>query len=454
MEPKAFSVRLFPVIPWVCALFFAFLPASAYAGTFRLDASVDRTELDLGDTLQFTLTLTVDGSLTFQPNLYTPTFDGFDAQGPAQSYSSNWINGASTLVYTMVWQLEAKKPGRFVLGPYRVSDNDALNGHIERVTRPIVITVRHPTGLGFPMPSTASSAQQASEPGPDAASLHGIKPDRGIPWTLMAEVFAALLALLALLAWVAQRNPLKVVEEPLPADPAQAAIARLDKALRVFLAGADGRAYAVGVGEALRQYLRQRLDMRPGLTLGEAMQALRLRAPHVQPGRVGLLRQRLELLLYGGSEFRPGDQEQLDLDARGLIRGLEAARKLSPAQQALSKSLERMAKLWQEGQAKGAWMGMRSAVVEHLRKSLTLGPGPLPKMALERALRTLDAPELLRTLSGLLAEQPPRGTPSGPLVERLLRLVQVLDSMDQGLIHGGGPDDSDHNFSTDHEGEA
>jgi BatD DUF11 like domain len=404
--------------PWICALFLAFLPAWASAGTFQLDASADHTELELGDTLQFTLSLTVDGSIMFQPTVSTPTFDGFDAQGPSQSYSSTWINGASTVVYTWTWELEADKPGRFVLGPYKASGKDPLNGDIERSTTPIVITVRRPQGINYPMPSQGASPQ---DQGPDAGSLHDIKPDRGIPWMLMAGVFGGLLLLLLVLALVAQHNPPKVAEEPLPSDPAQAAIARLDRAVRDYLAGSDGRAYATNVGEALRLYLRQRLDMRPGLTLGEAIRTLRLQAPQLQPQRIQALRQRLELLLYGGSEFRPEDREQLDLDARGLIRGLEAARKLSPQQQALLKSLNRMAGLWKEGQVKSAWMGMRAATVEHVRVALALGPGPLPRLALTRALRPLDAPELIRTLDALFTGQPPRGGNAQQLSEGLMR---------------------------------
>jgi hypothetical protein len=438
MELKAFSARLVGMAPWICAFFLAFLPAWASAGTFQLSASVDRTQLELGDSLQFTLSLTVDGSLTFQPNVVTPTFDGFDAQGPSQSYSSSWINGASTLVYTWTWELEAKKAGRMILGPYRASAKDALNGNIDRSTDPIVIMVQRPKGLNYPLPSQAASGSQSGqEPEPDAGSLRGIKPDRGIPWVLMAEAFGGLLLLLIILALIGQHNPPQVVEEPLPADPAQAAIARLDRAQRDYLSGADGRLYAIKVGEALRLYLRQRLDLRAGLTLGEAIRTLRLQAPQVQPQRVGVLRQRLELLLYGGSEFRLEDREQLDLDARGLIRGLETARKLTPAQQALSKTLTRMAELWKEGQAKSAWMGMRSATVEHVRKAQGLGPAPLPQAALARALRSFDAPELIRSLDSLASEAPPRGYYAETLADRLLRLAQALDSLGPDRLNNG-----------------
>ncbi|MGH7443150.1 MAG: BatD family protein [bacterium] len=433
------------------------VPLSAFAGTFQMSGSVDKTELDLGDSLQYTLTISVEGNPTFQPTMAaSPTFDGFDVQGPTQSQSFSWINGASTDVYTWTWTLEAKQPGRFKLGPYRASANDALNGVIERETKPITITVRHPKGLAYPLPELTPQTQAA----PDVAAFHGIKPDWAASWILAAEAFGLLIVLLALLAWVAQRNPPVVVEEVLPSDPVQAAFARLDKAQKSFLVSADGRVYSAQVGEALRQYLRQRLDLRPGLTLGEAVRALRLRAPQVGPGRVQALRQRLELLLYGGLDFQPEEQAGLDLDARALIRGLEDTRKLTPAQQALSKSLDRMAALWREGQVKSAWMGMRSAWGVHARKSLGLGPGSLPRAVLGRMLKPLDAPELSRVLDALFTEQPPRGADPALLASRILSLAQALDALNKELFavgsppRGEGAEDVDTDSSTEPEGDA
>lgn len=414
------------------ALLLAFLPAFAWAGDFQLSGSVDKSTLDLGDTLEYTLTLTVNGSLDFQPQIDKPDFPaGFQAGEPSQSQSFNWINGASTQVYTWTWALEADQPGTYTLGPYHAAANDALNGRIDRRTQPITVTVRHPQGLGYPLPGAAQpQAQSASqpEPPPDEGELHGIKPDRGIPWAELGEALGGLLAVLALIAWLAQRNPPKVVEEPLPSDPVRAALQRLDQARTAFKTVPDGRLYAGRVGEALRLYLRSRLDLRPGLTLGEAFQALRARAPQVL-ARGRSLRQSLELPLYAGSELGEEGQLALDNGARSLIESLEQARKLNPEEQALSKQLDRLAALWGEGQAKSAWMGMRSAVGAHLRKSLGLGPGALPKADLLRALRPLDAPELARALEALFVEAPPRGAEPKALATRLLALAQALDSV-------------------------
>ena len=78
---------------------------------------------------------------------------------------------------------------------------------------------------------------------------------------------------------------------------------------------------------------------------------------------------------------------------------------------------------------------MRSALEEHTRKSWSLGPGPLPRAALARALKPLDAPELLRSLDALSLGLPPRGVQAETMPERLLRLAQALDA----AVQGGGP---------------
>jgi len=436
---------------WIFAFLIASLPALAWSGNFDLNAAVDRNELELGETLQFTLSLTVHGNLTFQPAVAQPSFDGFDAQGPYPSYSSIYINGVPTITSTWVWQLEAKKSGRLVLGPFHATAKDALNGNIDRATQPIVITVRRPQGLNYP-----TAAPDAQAPAPVDGSLRDIKPDRELPWVPLAEAFGALVGLLGLLAFVAWSNPPKVVEEPMPADPAQAAVLRLDRALQALAVSADGRAYAVAVGEALRQYLRQRLGLRPGLTLGEAVRALRQEAPQVRPREVPALRQRLEMLLYGGSAFTEEDRGFVDLGARELIRGLESARRLSPDQAALQKALERMAELWkQPSQAKSAWMGMRSAVQAHLRSACGPGWRTLPRPRLAAALGTLDAPELLRSLDLVFSDKPPRGADPGELARRLLRLAQAVDSVDKGLLleRGGGPGDGEDEPAPEDEGD-
>lgn len=413
---------------WHFALFLAFLPAWAGAGTFELDASVDRNELDLGDSLHFTLRVTEHDNLAFQPQVTTPTFDGFEAQGPQTAYSVSWVNGSQTLVQTWTWELEAQKSGRLVLGPYHAMAKDALNGDIERATTPIVITVRQPKGLNYP------SLNPTPEPQEPDGTLRDIKPDRGLPWILVGEALAALLVLLTVLALLSQPAKRKEPEEILPADPAQAALLRLDKALQAFMVSADARAYSASVGEVLRVYLRQRLELKSGMTLAESVRALRFQAPTVQPQRLNALRARLELLIYGGAAFTDGDREALDGEARDLVRGVEAAKKLTPAQLELAKNLERLAGLFKEGQAKGAWMGMRSAVQLHLKAALGLGRRAVPYGPLAAALKTFESPDLLRCVEWLRSEQPPRGVYPEDLIRRLGVLAQAADTLDKNLL--------------------
>jgi hypothetical protein len=450
MKPKDFFSRLLHMRAWLLALLLA-APLWAYAGTFDLDASVDHNDLELGETLQFTLRLTVHGSLAFQPNIATPDFTGFQAQGPSQSYSSTWINGQATIVYNLTWELEAVKAGRFVLGPYRATAKDAAQGDIERLTQPIVVTVRHPKGLTLPSQASQPSADaQDQEPAPDVNSLHDIKPDRALPWSLVGLALAALLGLLGLLVWLARPRAEREPEEAMPADPAQAAILKLDRALQLYLIQNDGRAYATAVGETLKQYLRQRLGLRPGLTLGEAFRDLRRRYPQVLPRRAQALRQRLDLFVYGGAAFPAEEREALDLDARDLIRGFESAAQPSAVLEEFSKALGHLAGVWREGQAKSAWMGMRAAALERFKAACgSPARRALPKGTLAAALRTLEAPELLRTLDWLDTEVPPRGADPEETVERLMRLAAAVESFDKAVLKQAAASETQADKDTD-----
>ncbi len=428
----------------ILAVLMLLLAPAARAGDFDLSARTDKAEVDLGDTLQFSLTLTVHGDLTFQPQLDLPTtFKGFDAQGPSESQSFSWVNGASTDVYTWTWTLEAQVPGRYTFGPYRATANDALNGRLRRATRPVVVLVRHPQGLGSTLASLAPTpSPQPTPPPPDAAALRGIRPDWGLPWGWVAAVYGGLLLVLGIAAGLSRGRRAPPKEEPLPADPVAAAYRRLDLARREFETGRDARGYAIRVGEALRLYLRQRLDLRPGLTLAEAVAALRGRAPQVPPGPVSDLRRRLELQLYAGGALDPEELGTLDAGARDVIRALEGSRRLTPAQRDLAKALDRMASVWASGQAKSGWLGMRSAAVEHIRKALALGPGPLPKAALTRMLRPMESPELARTLDSLGFEEPPRGSDPKAVAGGLLALAQALEAARGAVFDEDGPRDA------------
>ena len=177
--------------------------------------------------------------------------------------------------------------------------------------------------FGFAGIVTALRSQQPSEPTADDSGLHDIKADRGLPWAQLGLVFGAFAAVLSLLVWWARRPAQEEAPLPQVRDPRALAFKQLDAALKRLAAG-DEKGFTLGAAQALRGYLRQRLDLRQEATLAEAMRACLRRLPDApERERAEGLRLRMELLLYGDAAFKPEDAGTLDQGSRALIDSLE-----------------------------------------------------------------------------------------------------------------------------------
>jgi hypothetical protein len=301
-------------------------------GTFELSAAVDRTEVELGEPLHYSITLQVNGRLDFPVQMETPSFPGFQASEPSRSDSSSWINGAVTEVHSFTWELVPIKAGTVVLAPVKANAKDAVNGDVTKYTDAISIQVKKPKNayMGLspppeatPLPTYALQSQLPSQPVADDSGLHDIKADRGLPWTRLGAVAAAFAAVLAFLAWWARRPTAEAPALPVVRDPRSLAFKQLDAALKRLAAG-DEKGFTVGAAQALRGYLRQRLDLRSEATLAEAVRACTRRLPDASDReRADELHQRLELLLYGDASFKSDDAGLLDEGSRALINTLE-----------------------------------------------------------------------------------------------------------------------------------
>jgi hypothetical protein len=292
---------------------------------------VDRVEVELGEALRYTLVLQVNGRLDFPVQIETPKFEGFQAQGPGRTNSSTWINGAVTEQNIFSWDLIPIKVGTLQLPPIKANGKDAATGEVVKQTKGFSITVKRPknayNGLAPQAPQALPTypLQSQAQPSPalDDTGLRDIKADRGLPWLQLAGVFGAFGAVLALLAWVARRPGREEPVLPTVKDPRALAFKQLDAALQRLAAG-DEKGFALGAGQALRGYLRQRLDLRYEATLGEAVRAAARRLPDAadkEAARELLLR--LELLLYGDAAFKAADQGLLDQGSRDLINTME-----------------------------------------------------------------------------------------------------------------------------------
>ena len=285
------------------------LAAPARAGTFDLAASVDRDRLELGESLQLKLAVKIDGQLAFPPQLEQPQFDGFQAQGPQQMQNVQWVNGAMSMEVGLVWELTAVKAGTLTLGPFEVHAKDPATGEIRKRTQPITVRVTRPKGLSFPGAQPQPTIDLSRVPGaqgPEEEALRDIKPDRPFPWHWAAlGALAGLGALFGLLTWWRRRPK---GPPPLPGirEPGQWALEQLEKARQGLAPGGEA-GFVLRAGGILHEYLRQRLQRGPDLTLQEGLRLAGRRAASL--GQEAELGPRLARILYGGVTPEPADAD-------------------------------------------------------------------------------------------------------------------------------------------------
>jgi hypothetical protein len=299
------------------------LPLAGWTGTFEVTASVDRHELELGESLRLTLSLSVQGQLDFAPQLEQPRFDGFEARGPQQLQSMQWVNGSVSVNQSLVWELTAVKAGRLTLGPFVVSGKDARLGDIVKKTQALTVTVRRPKNLAFKALATPGPGEEGWQaPQRDEEQLRDIKPDRPFPWLRVGLwVGGSLAALALLLTWWRRRPPVPLGPPP-PRDPAQWALEQLER-LRQGLQSGGERTFVLACAALLRDYLRHRLDLRFEATLNEGLRELARRAKDLDdPREVG---RRLDWLLYGGGTVEPADADWSYQSVRAVIIAAERA---------------------------------------------------------------------------------------------------------------------------------
>jgi len=74
-------------------------------------AKVNKRRVALNERLQVTFTVNKDGD-----NFRAPNFDGFNAQGPSQSVSRQWVNGKSSYQKSFTYFLTPQRKGKYAVG--------------------------------------------------------------------------------------------------------------------------------------------------------------------------------------------------------------------------------------------------------------------------------------------------------------------------------------------------
>ncbi len=113
---------------------FCSLVVHALAADATVTASVDRTNISIGESFTYTLTVKGEGLGSFSPQL--PTLDGFEVHSRHQSQSTKIINGRVSRQLAFKYIMTPKKRGQLTIGSAVVK----VSGQTYR-TDPIKITV-------------------------------------------------------------------------------------------------------------------------------------------------------------------------------------------------------------------------------------------------------------------------------------------------------------------------
>ncbi len=113
------------------------LTVSAWAKNGAIVAAVDKAAVDMGDSIQFTLTLHGETAGTELSPVKFP--EGFLVAGRTQSTNISFESGAMQKATELIYVLVPQRPGTFTLGPFTVKRSGK-----QFSTAPIEVTVKKP----------------------------------------------------------------------------------------------------------------------------------------------------------------------------------------------------------------------------------------------------------------------------------------------------------------------
>lgn len=143
--------RIFALI----STFLLMLSSALTAAT--ITASVDKTEVGLGDPITLKITLVGKGGNLPEPKL--PDLSGFDVYSSGRSQNISFVSGAFSSTLDLSYILVPKKVGEMIIGPVVVSDADGMVS-----TEPIRINVTQQSGAKTQAPQTQQPARRAQPP--------------------------------------------------------------------------------------------------------------------------------------------------------------------------------------------------------------------------------------------------------------------------------------------------
>ena len=131
--------------------------APVRAAEVQFTAAVDRTRASLSQPIRLTLSISSSDNLTHVPAPDIALGD-FDAYGPQVGTRMEMVNGRTTFARELTYELFARKPGRFTLGPARLK----MGGQVYETQAIPVEVVRSAPGRR-PDPTSTDSPSETLE---------------------------------------------------------------------------------------------------------------------------------------------------------------------------------------------------------------------------------------------------------------------------------------------------
>ena len=105
------------LIPFLILLFSSCLP-TAFADEIKIGAQVDKTQVEAGELLTFSITL--EGPIQESPKIKLISFDGFQVVSSGHSQSIRLGGGSTRTALTLSYTLAPTAVGSYSLGPVSV----------------------------------------------------------------------------------------------------------------------------------------------------------------------------------------------------------------------------------------------------------------------------------------------------------------------------------------------
>ena len=245
------------IILYTAVLFFAVIIPFTLHAQVQVNATVDKTSLNLGDVLRYTITVKrqSQGGMTRSPDINPPTFEGFRVGGSYSSSRVNIVNNAAEVVTSYRFDLVAIKSGQVTIGPAKVKFyNSAAKKYETAQTQPIMINVGAGKRKLQRTPPTPTP-----EPEPDIREIKTkleFRMSDILPFIILGIIFIIIVAIAAFILLKKQPEE-KPVEVEI--DYRKEALKKIKKSGE-FLKRGEVKDFYYNVYEAVRFFLSHRLN--------------------------------------------------------------------------------------------------------------------------------------------------------------------------------------------------